>query len=79
MKEEQPKPAKGRYNTNEETKRIVWIQAAGHCELCGTDLTYDYRAGLPMKWGEVAHILPASPKGPRGSEEHSEVLISTQN
>ena len=35
MKEEQPKPAKGRYNTNEETKRIVWIQAAGHCELCG--------------------------------------------
>ncbi|MDH1500345.1 HNH endonuclease [Comamonas terrigena] len=72
MKEEQPKPAKGRYNTNEETKRIVWIQAAGHCELCGTDLTYDYRAGLPMKWGEVAHILPASPKGPRGSEEHSE-------
>ena len=68
----QPKAANGRFNTNEETKRIVWIQAAGHCELCGTDLTYDYRAGLPMRWGEVAHILPASPKGPRGCEEHGE-------
>lgn len=72
MEEELPKPANGRYNTNDETKRVVWIQAAGHCELCGTDLTYDYRAGLPMRWGEVAHILPASPKGPRGREEHSE-------
>lgn len=69
---EQPKPANGRYNTNEETKRIVWIQAAGHCELCGTDLMYDYRAGLPMRWGEVAHILPASPKGPRARQEHDE-------
>jgi hypothetical protein len=60
----------GRFNTNEETKRIVWIQSAGHCELCGTDLTFDFRAGLPMRWGEVAHILPASPKGPRGREKH---------
>jgi hypothetical protein len=25
-----------------------------------------------MRWGEVAHILPASQKGPRGSEEHDE-------
>lgn len=72
MEGEQLKPANGRYNTNDETKRIVWIQAAGHCELCGTDLMYDYRAGLPMRWGEVAHILPASPKGPRGRQEHSD-------
>lgn len=55
-----------RYNTNEESKRIVaWIQATGHCELCSADLTYDYRAGLPMRWGEVAHILPDTPKGLR--------------
>lgn len=70
--QEIPKPANGRYNTNEETKRIVWIQAAGHCELCGSDLTYDYRVGHPMRWGEVAHILPASPKGPRGRMDHGE-------
>jgi hypothetical protein len=69
---EQPKPANGRYDTNPETKRVVWIQAAGHCELCGTDLMYDYRAGREMPWGEVAHILPASPKGPRGRQEHGE-------
>ncbi|MDH4565242.1 HNH endonuclease [Pseudomonas sp. BN414] len=66
------KPANGRYDTNDETKRIVWTQAAGHCELCGTDLTFDYRAGKPMKWGEVAHILPASPQGPRGRKDHDE-------
>lgn len=66
------KPVNGRYNTNDETKRIVWTQAAGHCELCGTDLTFDYRAGKPMRWGEVAHILPASPQGPRGRKAHDE-------
>lgn len=71
-KQEKSKPANGRYDTDNETKRIVWIQSAGHCELCGTDLTYDYRAGKPMKWGEVAHILPASPKGPRGRDDHDE-------
>jgi hypothetical protein len=68
--QEESKPANGRFNTNELTKQIVWIQTAGHCELCGTDLTFDYRAGKPMKWGEVAHILPASPKGPRGRADH---------
>ncbi len=25
-----------------------------------------------MNWGEVAHVLPASPKGPRAREEHSD-------
>ncbi|CAI0822658.1 HNH endonuclease [Serratia entomophila] len=72
-KKEKANTAHGRYNTSEDTKRIVWIRSAGHCELCGVDLTYDYRVGRPMKWGEVAHILPASPKGPRGSEEHDEI------
>lgn len=51
---------------------MVWVRMAGHCELCGTDLTHDFRVGTPMQWGEVAHILPASPKGPRGREEHSD-------
>lgn len=71
-KQKEGKPATGRYNTDDLTKRVVWTQAAGHCELCGTDLMYDYRAGKPMNWGEVAHILPASPKGPRGRADHDE-------
>lgn len=69
---EKPKAANGRYNTSHETKRVVWIYAAGHCELCGKDLMYDYRVGIPMNWGEVAHVLPASPQGPRGCADHDE-------
>lgn len=62
----------GRYSTNDLTKRIVWIRSAGHCELCGVDLMHDYRIGRSMRWGEVAHILPASPQGPRAREGHDE-------
>lgn len=69
---EKTKTANGRYNTNEETKRVVWTLSAGHCELCGADLMHDYRVGRPMRWGEVAHILPASPKGPRARDDHNE-------
>ncbi len=76
-KQEKATVATGRYDTDEVTKRVVWTQAAGHCELCGTDLMYDYRAGKPMKWGEVAHILPASPKGPRGRSDHDETTAAS--
>jgi hypothetical protein len=62
--------AAGRFHTRDDVKQIVWIRTAGHCELCGTDLTYDFRVGTPMKWGEVAHILPASPRGPRADADH---------
>ena len=65
---------KGRYNTSDEVKRVVWIRSAGHCELCGLDLTRDFRVGSPMNWAEVAHILPASPKGPRARPDHDESL-----
>lgn len=74
---EQTKPAKGRarrttgrFDTDDVTKSIVWARAAGHCELCGDDLTRDVRVGAPLRWGHVAHILPASPKGPRGGGDH---------
>ncbi len=76
-KQEKANAATGRYDTDDVTKRVVWTQAAGHCELCGTDLMYDYRAGKPMKWGEVAHILPASPKGPRGRSDHDEAKAAS--
>ena len=71
------KTATGRFDTDDVTKRVVWTQAAGHCELCGADLMYDYRAGKPMNWGEVAHILPASPKGPRGQSDHDEAKAAS--
>lgn len=61
---------KGRFDTDDVTKSIVWARAAGHCELCGDDLTRDVRIGLSLRWGHVAHILPASPKGPRGGGDH---------
>ncbi len=50
----------GRFNTSPEVRTLVWIRAAGHCELCGTDLTHDFRIGTTMKWGEVPiFFLPA--------------------
>lgn len=61
----------GRFNTDAGTRAIVWARAAGHCELCGTDLTRDVRVGRSIRWGHVAHILPASPKGPRGGGTHT--------
>lgn len=69
---EAPSPAKGRFNTSDAVKWLVWIQAAGHCELCGSDVTYDHRVGRAMKRGEVAHIMPASPQGPRGQDQHDD-------
>lgn len=60
-----------RFNTSPAVQRLVWTRAAGHCELCGHDLTRDFRSGRRMRWGEVAHILPASPmKGPRAEGGH---------
>jgi len=60
-----------RFDTTDEIKRYVSIRAAGHCELCGADLTRDLRLGKRTGWGEIAHILPASPRGPRAPEVYS--------
>lgn len=60
----------GRFHTTVAIKRLVWVRSAGHCELCGQDLTRDFRIGQEMAWGEVAHIMPASPKGPRADSSH---------
>lgn len=65
--------ADDRFHTKPEVRNIVWIRTAGHCELCGTDLTKGFRVGTRMNWGKVAHILPASPNGPPEGCEHSAV------
>lgn len=62
------KVASNRRSAKQRVIDAVWIRAAGHCELCSRDLTYD-RLGLTLaKLGEVAHILPASPNGPRDKD-----------
>ena len=76
-KQTKTKATQGRYNTDNTTKQVVWIKSAGHCELCGLNLLYDYRVGQSMRWGEVAHILPASPKGPRGRNDYDEKKAET--
>lgn len=63
----------GRYDTDPKIRQLVWIRAAGHCELCGVDLTRDLRVGTSTQWGEAAHILPASPQGPRAQPGHDAV------
>ena len=60
-----------RIDAGSKAKDAVWIRAAGHCELCSKDLTQDRITLTSKKLGEVAHILPASPDGPRGSDGHS--------
>lgn len=64
--------ATGRFHTDKAIRDLVWIRAAGHCELCGDDLTVDLRVGTHMRWGEVAHVLPASSQGPRAESNHDD-------
>ena len=60
-----------RVDAGSKAKDAVWIRAAGHCELCSKDLSQDRITLTRKKLGEVAHILPASPDGPRGSDGHT--------
>lgn len=66
-----PTRSSGRQSTPEAVRRLVWIRAAGHCELCGRDISDDPRMRSPTRWGEVAHVLPAGPTGPRATAGYS--------
>lgn len=61
----------GRYNVPKSIVTLVWIRAAGHCEQCGADLTADFRSGRRVPWGDVAHIAPASARGPRSLDDYT--------
>ena len=54
------------------TVNLLWALAAGHCELCGSDVTSTLLSGLRGKYGQVAHIEAYSPGGPRYSEVQTE-------
>ena len=66
-----PRTKRNRHDVPEHVKLLVWIHAAGHCEQCGADLTVDLRSGRGAKLGDVAHIAPASPDGPRAFENYT--------
>lgn len=68
-----PMPKPKRQSTPDPVKLLVWIRAGGHCELCGRDITQDPRLRASFhRWGEVAHVLPASVQGPRAPESYTE-------
>lgn len=62
----------GRKNPKQATVNLLWARAAGHCELCGRDVTYTLSSGHRGKYGEVAHIEAYSPDGPRFNAEQTE-------
>ncbi len=72
--------ANNRFDTDPKVKNYVWCRAAGHCELCSKDLTFDLITLTPAKLGEVAHVIPASPQGPRSDADQtaatSEILTN---
>lgn len=58
------------------TQRVVWARAGGICSYpgCGTVL-YEDPASLTMKtFGELAHNVAASARGPRGDHGRSRIL-----
>lgn len=54
-----------RKGLKQATVNLLWARAAGHCELCGRDVTYALSSGHRGKYGEVAHIEAYSPDGAR--------------
>jgi len=64
-------PRRKRFEIPKSVVYLVWIRAAGHCEQCGADLTVDLRSGTRVKWGQAAHIAPASVDGPRTWEDYT--------
>ena len=60
-----------------KTRAIVWGRSAGRCQFpgCNKHLIGDLVAGNDtLKTGYVAHIVAASPNGPRGDPERSPLL-----
>ncbi|MBM6816684.1 SAVED domain-containing protein [Olsenella uli] len=54
------------------TVNLLWALSAGHCELCGSDVTNALASGTQGKYGQVAHIEAYSPGGARYSADQTE-------
>ena len=53
------------------TVNLLWAVAAGHCELCGSDVTTNLLSPRRGKYGQVAHIEAYSPGGARYNKAQS--------
>lgn len=67
-----------RPNIPDQTKLKLWVLSGGRCEFPGCN-KYVWQEGLTLKednFAHMAHIVAASPDGPRGDEALSEELAT---
>ncbi len=60
-----------------EIRLKLWVLSGGRCEIPGCN-KYVWRHGVTLQednFAHIAHIVAASPKGPRGDEERSPKLV----
>lgn len=65
----------------EATRLKLWVKSAGRCQFKGCN-KYVWHNGLTLSEGnfsEVAHIIGAKEKGPRGTEDSEELQIEYGN
>lgn len=68
-------------NVPQHTRLKLWVKAAGRCEFRGCNEPV-WRNNLTLSdgnFGEMAHIIAASPDGPRGNEESADLRIDYSN
>ncbi|WP_337330407.1 hypothetical protein [Microbacterium bandirmense] len=61
---------RGATNPTQATRYQLWADSAGYCSnpTCQNALFVDAGRALTTHFGEIAHIIAASPGGPRGDE-----------
>lgn len=59
-------------NITQATQHLLWARAAGHCEICGRDVTRDLVMGNALNAAQVAHIKADGKLGPRYDPSQSE-------
>lgn len=72
------KPRPGRAgDITKKTEQEVVLRAGGHCQFpgCGEDLRAHLATGHYGNFGYLAHIVAASPDGPRGHATRSALLV----
>lgn len=75
-----PKKPRGRGRSagsiSPRTRLALWVNAAGNCQYCNRPLLGEELSGArKLNKALIAHIVAASPDGPRGCETRSPLLI----
>ena len=79
--EKKSKPKIKRRTIPKHIRLKLWVKSAGRCEFHGCNEPV-WRNNLTLSdgnFGEVAHIIAASPDGPRGNEESADLRIDYSN